>query len=71
MLKDRVSPPCGKPKGSLLHPTTIEDAAADQRKLVCFDCGIACDLTQMKSDRLVMLRKLDAHKPEVPKEPRR
>ncbi|MCU1278514.1 MAG: hypothetical protein JWM53_2060, partial [bacterium] len=70
-LKDRVSPPCGKPKGSLLHPTTIEDAAADGRKLVCFDCGIACDLTQMKSDRLVALTKLDAHKPTEPKEPRR
>ncbi|HEY1585065.1 MAG TPA: TIGR03960 family B12-binding radical SAM protein, partial [Polyangia bacterium] len=25
-LKDRTSPPCGKPKGTLLHPTTIEDA---------------------------------------------
>ncbi|HEX9100833.1 MAG TPA: TIGR03960 family B12-binding radical SAM protein, partial [Polyangia bacterium] len=69
-LKDRVSPPCGKPKGSLLHPATIEDAEADQRKLVCFDCGIACDLTEMKSDRLVALRKLDAHRPTEPKEPR-
>jgi radical SAM family uncharacterized protein/radical SAM-linked protein len=70
-LKDRVSPPCGKPKGTLLHPTTIEDAEADARKLVCFDCGIACDLTQMKTERLVALRKLDAHKPTVPVEPRR
>jgi radical SAM-linked protein len=70
-LKDRVSPPCGKPKGSLLHPTTIEDAEADTRKLVCFDCGIACDLSEMKSDRLVALRKLDAHKPTTPPEPRR
>ena len=64
-LKDRVSPPCGKPKGTLLHPRTIEDAEADARKLVCFDCGIACDLTQMKEERLVALRKLDAHKPTV------
>jgi radical SAM-linked protein len=70
-LKDRVSPPCGKPKGSLLHPTTIEDAEADTRKLVCFDCGIACDLSQMKSERLVALRKLAAHKPQVAPEPRR
>ena len=62
-LKDRVSPPCGKPKGSLLHPTTIEEAESDGRKLVCFDCGIACDLSQMKSDRLLALRKLDAHQP--------
>ncbi|HEX4461050.1 MAG TPA: TIGR03960 family B12-binding radical SAM protein, partial [Polyangia bacterium] len=63
-LKDRVSPPCGKPKGTLLHPRTIEDAEADTRKLVCFDCGISCDLTQMKSERLVALRKLDAHAPK-------
>jgi radical SAM family uncharacterized protein/radical SAM-linked protein len=70
-LKDRVSPPCGKPKGTLLHPTTIEDAEADTRKLVCFDCGIACDLSQMKTERLVALRKLDAHKPAVAPEPRR
>ncbi len=63
-LKDRVSPPCGKPKGTLLHPRTIEEAESDTRKLVCFDCGIACDLTQMKSERLVALRKLDAHAPK-------
>lgn len=61
-LKDRTSPPCGKPKGTLLHPRTIEEAEEDQRKLVCFDCGISCDLTQMKSERLVALRKLDAHR---------
>jgi radical SAM family uncharacterized protein/radical SAM-linked protein len=70
-LKDRVSPPCGKPKGTLLHPTTIEEAEADTRKLVCFDCGIACDLSQMKAERLVALRKLEAHKPAVAPEPRR
>jgi radical SAM family uncharacterized protein/radical SAM-linked protein len=66
-LKDRTSPPCGKPKGSLLHPTTIEDAEAETRKLVCFDCGIACDLTQMKTERLVALRSLGAHKPSEPR----
>jgi radical SAM family uncharacterized protein/radical SAM-linked protein len=70
-LKDRTSPPCGKPKGTLLHPTTIEDAEADTRKLVCFDCGIACDLTQMKTERLVALRSLGAHKPTSPVEPRK
>ena len=64
-LKNRVSPPCGKPTGTLLHHTNIEDAEADQRKLVCYDCGVACDLTQMRDERLVYLRKLDAHKPTV------
>ena len=41
------------------------------RKLVCYDCGIACDLTQMRDERLVALRKLGAHKPTMPVEPRR
>lgn len=59
-MKDRLSPPCGKPYGSLLHHTNVEDALADERRLVCFDCGIACDLTQMRQDRLVALRKLGA-----------
>jgi radical SAM-linked protein len=61
-LKDRVSPPCGKPNKTLLHHTNIEDAEADQRKLVCFDCGIACDMTQMREERIVYLRTLDARK---------
>ena len=63
-LKDRLSPPCGKPFGKLLHPKTIEEALADQgsgKKLVCYDCGVACDLTQMRDERLVYLRTLDAH----------
>jgi radical SAM-linked protein len=45
-----------------LHHTNIEDAEADHRKLVCFDCGIACDMTQMREERIVYLRKLDARK---------
>ncbi|MSP63813.1 MAG: DUF2344 domain-containing protein, partial [Myxococcales bacterium] len=64
-LKDRLSHPCGKPYKTLLHHTTIEDALADGRKLVCYDCGVACDLTKMREERLVYLRKLDAHKPDA------
>jgi radical SAM-linked protein len=64
-LKDRLSPPCGKPFGSLLHHTNVEEALADKRKLVCFDCGVACDLTMMREERVVYLRKLGAlAKPE-------
>ena len=63
-LKDRLSPPCGKPFKTLLHHANIEDAIVDARKLVCFDCGIACDMTQMREERIVYLRKLDAHKKE-------
>jgi radical SAM-linked protein len=62
-MKDRLSPPCGKPVGSLLHHTNVADAAADTRKLVCFDCGVACDMTQMREDRVVALRSLGALEP--------
>ena len=59
-LKHRASPPCGKVAGMLIHHTNLEDAAPDQRKLVCYDCGVACDLTKMRGDRLVALRTLGA-----------
>jgi radical SAM family uncharacterized protein/radical SAM-linked protein len=68
-LKNRLSHPCGKPKGTLLHHNNIEDAEADSRKLVCYDCGIACDLGEMKSERLVYLRQLDAHKGDLSETP--
>jgi radical SAM-linked protein len=61
-LKDRLSHPCGKPYKTLLHHTNLDDALADQRKLVCYDCGIACDLTQMREERIVYLRSLGAQK---------
>ncbi|MBV8756950.1 MAG: TIGR03960 family B12-binding radical SAM protein [Deltaproteobacteria bacterium] len=59
-LKGRASPPCGKVAGQLIHHTNLEDAEPDRRKLVCYDCGVACDLTKMRSDRLVALRTLGA-----------
>ncbi len=75
-VKDRLSPPCGKPFGSLLHHTNVEEALADKRKLVCFDCGVACDLTLMREERVVYLRKLGAlskpePRPPAPEKPRR
>ena len=42
--KGRLSPPCGKPKGAQVHHTNVADAAEDARKLICYHCGIACDL---------------------------
>ncbi len=60
-LKGRVSPPCGKVAGMLIHHTNLAEAEPDQRKLVCYDCGVACDLTKMRDDRLVALRTLGAH----------
>jgi radical SAM family uncharacterized protein/radical SAM-linked protein len=60
-LKDRLSPPCGKPYKQLLHHNNVEDAEAGARqKLVCYDCGIACDLDAMKTERLYYLRRMNA-----------
>jgi radical SAM family uncharacterized protein len=59
-LKGRASPPCGKVAGMLIHHTNLADAEPDHRKLVCYDCGVACDLSKMREDRLVALRTLGA-----------
>ena len=36
---------------------TSRPRQADARRLVCYDCGIACDMTQMRGERLVALRR--------------
>ncbi len=69
-LKDRLSPPCGKIAGAFIHATNLEDAAAETKKLVCYDCGVACDMTKMREERLVFLRKLGAERREEPAPPR-
>ena len=68
-LQDRLSPPCGKVAGAFIHHTNLADAVADEQKLVCYDCGVACDMTAMRGERLIHLRKLGAETPgEVPVE---
>lgn len=57
-LQSRLSPPCGKAAGMFIHHTNTEDAVADKRKLVCYDCGVACDMSQMRNDRVTFLDKL-------------
>jgi radical SAM-linked protein len=59
-LKNRLSPPCGKAVGMFVHHTNVREAEADPKKLVCYDCGIACDMGEMRSERLVKLRGLGA-----------
>lgn len=59
-LRGRLSPPCGKPVGLLLHPNNVEDAEAQTKPLVCYDCGIACDLSHMKEERISALVSLGA-----------
>jgi len=69
-VKSRLSLPCGKVAGAFVHATNLKDAQADTRKLVCYDCGVACDLTAMREQRLVFLRTLDAQEPRAPSPPR-
>ncbi len=62
-LKNRLSPPCSKVVGQFVHHTNVQEAEADTRKLVCYQCGVACDLTQMRHDRLDFLRAMNALEP--------
>ncbi|NVB41677.1 TIGR03960 family B12-binding radical SAM protein [Pseudenhygromyxa sp. WMMC2535] len=57
-LGSRLSPPCGKPAGAKVHHTTEAAAEAERRRLVCYDCGVACDLGEMREERIVALRAL-------------
>ncbi|MCC7538433.1 MAG: TIGR03960 family B12-binding radical SAM protein [Deltaproteobacteria bacterium] len=66
-LASRLSPPCGKVAGMFVQHQSLREAEPDHRKLVCYDCGVACDLTQMREERLVYLRKLDAREPVAPR----
>jgi radical SAM family uncharacterized protein/radical SAM-linked protein len=62
-LRNRLSPPCGKPVGMFVHHTNLKDAQADSKKLVCYDCGVACDLGRMREERIVFLSKMGANEP--------
>ncbi len=59
-LKSRLSLPCGKAAGMFVHHTNLDDATSDPKKLVCYDCGVACDLSAMRSERVTYLTKLGA-----------
>ncbi len=65
-VASRLSPPCGKAAGEFVHHTNLDDAETDSRKLVCYDCGVACDLSAMRRERLVQLGKLGARSKRVP-----
>jgi radical SAM family uncharacterized protein/radical SAM-linked protein len=66
-LKSRLSLPCGKAAGMFVHHTNLKDAEPDKRRLVCYDCGVACDLSAMRDQRLTFLTKLGAEEPRPPK----
>jgi len=62
-LAGRASPPCGKVAGYFIHATNVADAEAEKKRLVCYDCGVACDLGKMRSERIEFLRAMGAHEP--------
>ena len=66
-LANRLSPPCGKVAGAFVHPTNVVETEAEPRRLVCYDCGVACDMTQMRQERLTFLRSLGAIEPPPPR----
>ena len=71
-MQHRASPPCGKPAGQPLHPASVAEAeATGERKLVCYDCGVACDLDGMRAERLFFLRRMNAWAPRPPLPQRR
>ncbi len=66
-LKSRLSPPCGKAVGMFIHHTNVADAQADARRLVCYDCGVACDMGAMREERIDFLRAMGAEQPPTPR----
>jgi radical SAM-linked protein len=48
-----------------VHHTNMEEHASDRRKLVCYDCGVACDMNAMREKRSDFLIALRADKPRV------
>lgn len=70
-LKNRLSPPCGKVAGMIVHHSDLESLektfSVDKKKLVCYHCGIACDLKGMVEERREFLSEMEAveHVPYV------
>ncbi len=64
-VRSGLSPPCGKPAGAQVHHTNVADAESEGRKLVCYHCGVACDLSAMRDERIDFLRQLGAETPRV------
>jgi radical SAM family uncharacterized protein len=55
----RFSPPCGKPVGAIVHHTGSAEARADERRLVCYHCGVACDMGAMRTERIDVLERME------------
>jgi radical SAM-linked protein len=68
-LKDRLSPPCGKPAGAIIHHSTLDALVktheVERKRLVCYACGVACDLEGMIEERKEYLTSLKSFS-EIP-----
>ncbi len=71
--KDRLSPPCGKVAGAIVHHSSLDELEKtfdiDKKRLVCYDCGIECDLKGMVDERRDFLKTMNAIKSEDYVEP--
>ena len=67
--KNRLSPPCGKVNGMIVHHSNLETLEKtfdiDKKKLVCYHCGVACDLKGMVEERRDFLKGMKAVKDEA------
>lgn len=61
---NRLSPPCGKVYGMVVHHSNLESLAKtfdiDKKKLVCYHCGVACDLSGMVTERRNFLKGMNS-----------
>ncbi len=62
--KNRLSPPCGKVAGDIVHDSNLEQLEKkfdiDKKRLVCYHCGIECDLKGMVEERRDYLTEMNA-----------
>lgn len=62
--KNRISPPCGKVAGMIVHHSNLEALEktfdVDKKRLVCYSCGVECDLKGMVEERRDYLGQMDA-----------
>ena len=65
---NRLSPPCGKVAGMIVHHSNLETLEKtfdiDKKKLVCYHCGVACDLKGMVQERREFLVGMNSIKDE-------
>ncbi|HXH29997.1 MAG TPA: TIGR03960 family B12-binding radical SAM protein [Bacteriovoracaceae bacterium] len=68
-IHNRLSPPCGKVHGMIVHHSNLETLEKtfdiDKKKLVCYHCGVACDLKGMVEERRDFLKGMNSFKNEV------